>query len=133
MNIAKSFATYLQDSLSIGTIGQTIFVGFAPSSNKVADAIYWVTASGGDTERRLYTGERMKSYLVEIRYRNRDYETVYENLHTIEEDLNEGNCTQLSGFETVQIDATTFPIDEDLDSEDRKVGLLAATITTYKE
>lgn len=133
MNIDEAFATYLQDELSIATIGQNLFIGNAPNSNKVPDAIYWVTASGGDTERKLQTGERMKNYLVEVRYRNRDYKLVYDSLAAIEEDLNEGNCTQLSGFETVQIEATTFPIDEDLDNEDRKVGLLAVTITTFKE
>ncbi len=131
MNIAESFATYMA-TVTGSTIGQDLFIGQAPSSNKVPDSIYWVGASGGDTERKLRTGERMKSYLIEVRYRNRNYETVYEKLQLLEEDLNAGNCTQLSGYTTVDIEATTFPIDEDLDSEDRKVGLLAVTISTYK-
>lgn len=131
MNLPAAFAAYI-DSITIFTTGQDLFIGEAPSSNKAPDSLMWVTASGGDTERKLQTGERMKSYLVEVRYRNRNYQTVYDTLHDIEEDLNEGNCTQLSGFETVSIEATTFPIDEDLDSEGRKVGLLAVTITTYK-
>lgn len=132
MNIAHSLATYLQ-SQSIATIGQDMFIGEAPSSRKGPDSVYWLQASGGDPIRKLKTNGKMKSYLVEIRYRNRNYETVYNNMQTLEELLNSGSCTQLSGYDTVEIEAATFPIDDDLDSEDRKVGLLQATITTFKE
>lgn len=130
MNLLDAFTTHLA-TLTGSTIGQDMFKGQAPSSNKVPDALWWVIASGGDTERRLQTGERMKSYLVEIRYRNRDYQTVYDKLYDLEVSLNAQDCIQLSGYETVLIEATTFPIDDDLDGEDRKVGLLAVTITTY--
>ncbi len=130
-NLPSAFASYL-DSITTSTIGQDLFIGEAPSSNKAPDALMWVIASGGDIERKLSTGEKMKSYLVEVRYRNRNYQTVYDTLQTIEEDLNNGNCTQLSGYDTISIEATTFPIDQDLDDEGRKVGLLAVTISTYK-
>lgn len=132
MNLAESFAEYLEDQ-SIATIGQDLFIGEAPSSNKVPDPIYWVESSGGDNLRKLKTNAKLKSYLVEVRYRNRDYATVYNNMHTLEELLNSAGCVQLQGFETVEIEATTFPIDDDLDSEDRKIGLLQANITTFKE
>jgi hypothetical protein len=132
MNVASAIASYLQDN-NIATSGQDLFIGQAPSSDKVPDSIYWIQASGGDTERLAQTGERIKSYLVEIRYRNRNYQTVYDNLQTLEELLNGNTCIQIDGYETIQIQATTFPIDDDLDSEDRKVGMLAATILTYKE
>lgn len=132
MNIAESFAQYLEDE-SIATIGQDLFVGHAPSSNKVPDSIWWVEASGGDSILKAKTNARMKSYLVEVRYRNRNYQTVYNNIHTLEELLNSGACSQLDGFETIEIEATTFPVDDDLDGEDRKRGLLVANITIYKE
>lgn len=132
MNIAEAFATYLENE-SIATIGQDLFIGEAPSSNKVPDSIYWVEASGGDTLRKLKTNGKMKSYLIEVRYRNRNYQVVYDRLNTLEELLNSGACTSLTGYETVDVEATTFPIDDDLDSEDRKVGLLQVTITTFKE
>lgn len=132
MSIAESLATFLEGQ-SIATIGSDMFIGHAPSSNKVPDSIYWLEASGGESLRKLKTNGKMKSYLVEIRYRNRNYQTVYDRMQTLEELLNSGICTQLSGFETVEVEAATFPIDDDLDSEDRKVGLLQATITTFKE
>lgn len=129
MNIAEAFATYL-DTNTAFTLGQDLFIGQAPSS---PDSLMWIEASGGDVERRAKTGETMKSYLVQLRYRNMDYEAVYDTLHDLEETFNSSDCITLSGYETIQIQATTFPIDEDLDSEGRKVGLLGITITTYKE
>lgn len=123
----NAFATYLDANTSF-TIGQDLYIGTAPTS---PDAICWVIASGGDTERKLKTGERMKSYLIEIRYRNRNYQTVYDTLQTIEELLNADDCPTLIGFDTVSIEATTFPIDEDLDSSGRKIGLVVVTISTY--
>jgi hypothetical protein len=132
MSLASAFAPYLATQ-SGSTIGQDLFIGQAPSSNKVPDAVWSVTSSGGSKAITLQSGESVKSYLLEIRYRNRDYETVYDKLHALEEALNAGDCTQLSGFETLSIEATTFPVDEDLDSEDRKLGLLVATVLTYKD
>ena len=133
MNIAKSFATYLQDELSVATIGQDLFIGLAPRSDKAPDTLWWIKAFGGDPTTRLKTGETMKQYIVEINYRNRDYETVYEQLQSVEESINSDTCSQITGYDTIDIEATTFPIDDDIDSEDRKVGLLRITLTIFKE
>lgn len=132
MNLAATFAPYIA-TLTGSTIGQDLFIGQAPSSNKVPDAVWAITTSGGQREIRLSTGENVKNYLLEVRYRNRDYETVYDKLHDLEESLNSSECPTLSGFNVISIEASTFPIDEDLDAEDRKLGLLVATILTYKE
>lgn len=133
MNLAYSFATYIQDELSLATIGQDLFIGQIPSSNKAPDEVWSVTASGGDKVTKLSTGESVKQYIVEVRYLSRDYESVYENMQSIEESINADLCTQLTGYDTLDLEATTFPIDDDLESEDRKIGLLQITITTYKE
>lgn len=132
MNIATSFATYLQ-SLSIATLGQDLFIGTAPSSNEAPDTIWWIVANGGGPLRKNQTGETTKSYTVQVYCRNRNYRELADQMSLLEENLNCDKCTQLDGFETVDIEATVFPTDIDLDDEDRKVGLLQATITTYKE
>lgn len=97
------------------------------------DSLWWIIDSGGSPLSRNQTGETTKEYQVQIFYRDRNYKSVKNKLFSLEEDMNCDGCTQLSGFETVDMEATTFPIDNDLDSEDRKVGLLQVTITTYKE
>lgn len=132
MSIAEAFATYFA-TISGSIIGQDLIISNAPSSNKIADSIYWIQASGGGVIKKNQTGENLKSYSVEVRYRNRDYEAVYDNLQSLEEQINSDRCTQLSGFDTVDMEATTFPVDNDLDSEDRKVGLLQVNLVTYKE
>lgn len=133
MNVAESFATYLQDVLSIATLGQDLYIGFAPSSKKTTDDLWWIVATGGNKDVELQSGESMKTYFIEIFFRSRDYRTVYDNLHSLEEQLNCDGCTQLTGFDTVDINASVLSIDTDLDNEDRKVGLLQANLITHKE
>jgi hypothetical protein len=138
MTLADAFVEYLE-SITGSTLGQDLFVGQAPSSNSslpngdpVPDALWWVVTSGGAPDTKLISGEKVKSYLIEVNYRNRDGQTVAQEMHDLEEALNCSDCVELTGFETFEIDATTFPVDQDLDDEDRRVGLLQATIRIYK-
>lgn len=132
MNIADSFASFLT-GITGSTFGQDFFIGQAPSSNIVSDSIWWIVASGGNKVTSLRTGEAVKNYQIDIYRRDRDYQTVYDDLQSLEEQLNCDSCTQLEGFETFDIETILFPIDNDLDGEDRKVGLLQATLRIYKE
>lgn len=132
MSLVSAFASYLQ-GVTGTTLGQTLFIGEAPSSRKVADAIWWIVENGGGIIQKNATGESRKSYQFNVFYRDRDYEAIKDAMYALEEDLNCDNCSQISGYDTIDIEATTFPIDNDLDSEDRKVGLLQVNITTYKE
>jgi hypothetical protein len=132
MSLVDSLAGYLT-GVTKSTLGQTLFIGEAPSSKKVVNDIWWIVDNGGSIITKNATGEATKSYQFNIFFRSRDYELVKTNLATLEEDLNCDGCSQLSGYDTIDIEATSFPIDQDLDGEDRKIGLLQVTITTYKE
>jgi len=138
MNIIDSFATLLQ-TLGIATLGQDLFIGNAPSSNSststnpVPDDIWWIVANGGTINTSLQTGESLRDYQVNVYRRSRNYRTVYDNLYSLEETLNCNNCLELQNFNAVAIQTIAFPIDDDLDGEDRKVGLLQVNLTVYKE
>lgn len=138
MTLTDAFVDYLEPVIG-ATFGQDLFVGEAPSSgnnvpngNPVPDALWWLVTSGGTPDIKLLSGEKVKNYLIEINYRNRDGQVVAQKMHDLEEELNCSGCVQLTGFETFEIEATTFPVDQDLDSEDRRVGLLQATVRIYK-
>lgn len=134
MNIAESFADFLQNNLGIATLGQDLFIGNAPSSKKIPlDHIWWIKVTGGNPDTKLQSGEVMKTYFIEVSHRSRGYKTVYDDLHALEETLNCEDCVQLDGFTTIDVSAAVLTIDQDIDSEDRKVGLLQANIITYKE
>lgn len=132
MNLLDSFAQYLQ-TMGIATLGQNLFIGEAPSSNQVQDSVWWIIDSGGSPIAKNQTGESRKAYQITVFNRDRNYKTIKNAMFALEEQLNCDGCTQLQGFDTIDIEATTFPIDQDLDNEDRKIGMLQATITTYKE
>src|SRR4030067_2594247 len=130
MNISRSFVTYLE-GLGYGTFGTDIFIGGVPV--EAPDPCFWVLSAGGATERKNVTGGRVKRDLVALFYRNTDGGDVYETLQALEEEINKKQCTELADYDTVEMEATAFPTDQDLDVDDRTVGLLQVTITTYQD
>jgi len=116
--------------LGIATLGQDLFIGQAPSSNKVSNDLWWIVATGGSGS-SLASGENLKVYTIEVYRRSRNYETVYADMQSLEQILNCDDCVQLEDFQTVDVKATVLSIDSDLDAEDRKVGLLQTNITVY--
>jgi hypothetical protein len=130
MNIVRAFVDYLE-SLSFGNFGTDIFIGGVPQS--APDKCMWLLSSGGSPTNRNETNEMVKRYVVNVFYRNTDQEDVYDTLQEIEEAINGDSCVNLTGYDTLSMEATNFPTDQDLDNEDRTVGLLQVTITVYDD
>lgn len=132
MTLTESFVEFLETQ-GIPTSGQDLYIGKVPNSLKTKDPVYWIITSGGIPIQTLSTGEKIKQYTIYIYYRSRSGRDVEQKLFDLEELLNCSRCVDLNGFETVGIEVTQFPIDQDLDSEDRKVGLIQINIKTYKK
>lgn len=130
MNISASFAEYMEDIL-LGTVGTDIEVGGVPQD--APEACWWVIPQGGGPEQVNQTGEMLKNYVLNVYYRDTNQESVYNSLQLLEETVNSGNCTQLDGFDTISMQATSFATDEDIDSEERTVGLVQVTIKVYSD
>lgn len=128
MNIAEAFAEFLQDQ-GFGSLGDSLRIGTVPLD--APSTCWWIITSGGSTVSQNHTGERRKQYLIQVFYRNVDATEVYNQLQALEELINSDSCTQLSGYDTIDIEATSFPTDQDVDAEDRTVGVVQVTITTY--
>lgn len=128
MNIIEALAEYMV-SVGYGTALNTdVFIGGAPAE---PSTLYWLTGGGGGVLGKNVSGEKTKTYQVQIFYRNTDAEAVYNNLQALEIELNKSNCAQLQGFDTIEIEATIFPTDQDLDLEERTVGTVQVSIKTY--
>jgi len=129
MNIAKDFVDFMV-AQGLGAFGESIFIGNMPASTP--NTCWSVIPSGGRPLIPNSTGERVKAYTLEVRYRSNNAEDVYDTLQAFEELVNSNSCTQLANFDTIDLEALVFPTDEDLDSEDRTIGLVQVTLTTYK-
>ena len=129
MNIAEAFVEYMED-LTMGTLGTNIYISSVPQ--EAPDAVWWVVKSGGSPVRKNSTGERVKDYNLSVFYRDIDAEQVYELIQDFEEEINSKGCIQLDGYDTIEMEATVFPTDQDLDNEDRVVGLISIRITVYQ-
>lgn len=129
MNLANSMALWLEAE-GFASIGEDLFIGQAPSSNKVPDSVWWIVAVGGTPQRNV-TGESRNTYSVQIFYRDRNYRNVYDCMHRLEKLLNCMECVKLCDFETISVSAEVLMVDQDLDSEDRKLGIIQAQIGVF--
>lgn len=130
MTIKKAFVNYMANTLSLGIVGTDIFIGSIPKNAQKKG--WWVVGGGGSPTTRASTGEKIKSYLLSVYYRNTDSEDVDEVLQAFEHEINSKQCTQLEGFDTIEMEATGFQSDQDIDADDRTVGLVQVTISVYQ-
>lgn len=131
MTISQSFVKFIEEK-GYGVFGQNIFLYRVPNSLKTQTELLWIIPSGGQPIATNKTGELIKEYQFLVYYRSNSAEKVDLVLSDIEEVLNCSSCVNLEGFELVSIKVTQFPADQDLDSENRMVGSLQATVQVYK-
>ena len=131
MTIAKSFIKFLEDK-GYGVFGQNIFLYRVPNSLKTQTEVLWVIPSGGNPIQKNKTGEMIKAYQFLVYFRSTKAERIDVGLADLESMLNCSGCVELEGFELVDISTTQFPADQDLDSENRMVGLLQVQLQVYK-
>lgn len=132
MNIVEAFANWLQSN-NFGTFTtepRTLFIGGVPEDGP--DEAYWLLSGGGANVGKNTTGEKQKNYIISVFYRNTDGKEVYDKLQAIEELINSKECFDLTDHTVIEAEATVFPTDQDLDIDDRTVGMLQTTITAYQ-
>lgn len=129
MTIVASFVNYMQSVLSLGTLETDIFIGAAPKD--APDKLWWVKTTGGINTLKNATGEKIKQYRLGVYFRDIDPQNVDETLQDFEETINHANCDELTSFDLIEMEATIFPSDIDLDNEDRQIGLVEVTLTTH--
>lgn len=128
MNVVRAFADYLH-SVGIATLGTDLFISRAPSSNKTGDRIFWLKANGGNQDARSVNGSTTQNYIIEVYHRDVSTEGVYETLQELGEDLACAGCLTLASYDVIQAVINGPWTDQDLDDEERTVGLMQVTIT----
>lgn len=128
--INKDFAQWMEDN-SFGTRGTDIFIGAVPKEIAGKRA-FWIVSGGGTPVIRANTGEKGKAYLITVFLRDIDSESVDETLQLLEETINSKNCKSLNNYETIEMEASGFASDQDLDQEDRTIGSVEVTLTVYQ-
>lgn len=131
MTISRAFVKFLEDK-GCGIFGQNIFLYRVPNSLKTQTDLFWIIPSGGMKISTNKTGELVKAYNFLIYFRSNEAKTVDETMSALEEMLNCSTCVKLDGFELVSIDTTQFPADQDIDSENRMVGMIQVQLSVYK-
>jgi len=129
MNLTESFANWLEDQ-SVATLGQDLFISRARSKPSTQ---YWLIAQGGNSGPKNVNHGGLATHSIAVYYRNTNPQDVYDRLHELEEMVLTEGCLELEDFTVVSIETVGPFADQDLDNQDRTVGLLQITITTYQE
>lgn len=130
MSLVRDFATFMEDE-GFGTFGDDLFVGGVPLD--APDTAWWLTMAGGSTAIKSVGGEKIKQYRVNVYYRSESTQEVYDTLQDLEQLVNTGACYELGNYQTVELEATLYSTDQDIDIEERTVGLLEITVTVYDD
>lgn len=115
---------------NFGNAGQNLFIGNVPL--KAPKSCWWVVVTGGASTLKAHTGERLKQYTLNVFYRNTSSEDVDEKMQAFEEFINSKPCKSLAHYEVIEIDATLFQSDRDIDDEDRTVGVVEVSIIVHQ-
>lgn len=125
--VTKSFKDWMVDS-GYGVFGENIFIN---QFNTEPDRAFRILTSGGAPTQFMYTGGAIKQYTIDLTMRSNFAEDIEDTLFMMETEINKQKCLRLEGFEIISVQVTQFPVDSDIDSEDRFVGQLSITVELY--
>lgn len=130
MTIKRALAQWMNDN-GYGVFNTDLFLDAIPVEREIV-AGWWIVGGGGAPIVKNKSGEKTKAYIYSIFYRNTDSEDVDTKLQALEEAFNSKSCKELQGYETIDVEATGLQSDGDLDGQDRTIGSIEVTITTYQ-
>jgi hypothetical protein len=133
MNIVEAFANHLETELGVATLGQDLFIHRVPVKKKSAHSLWWLVLNSPGQSQKNVTGEYQQSITLDVHYRDLDPKQVYDKLQDLSEEINCAGCLELEGYTISEVETVGPFTDQDLDNEERSVGLLQVTITIYKE
>lgn len=128
MSVAEAYRDWMETN-GIATSGQDLYLSKAP----IGSTAYWITASGGSTGERYPNGGGTVNTAISVYYRDPDPKKVYDNLEALRDETECAGCLDLEGYTVISIYTTGPFADQDLDSEDRTVGLLEVTLQLKKK
>jgi hypothetical protein len=127
-NITESFANYMEAE-GYGTLGIDLYIGGIPLDSP--NQSWWILSSGGGAVIKASTNNKLKNYMINVYYRDTDAQNVYNTLQAFEETINSAGCPEISGYDVIEAEVTLYPTDQDIDNENRTIGLAEVTLTVY--
>jgi len=128
--VGEAFVKWLEDN-NIGTFNDDLYLGQLPLDSP--DDAWLVVVAGGSPDLVTADGGMLKLYTFNIYRRSLAGKEIERSLFSLEEKLNCSTCVNLEGFETIYSRATQFAQDDDLENENRRIGLLQAQVRLYKQ
>lgn len=129
ITVSESFVEWLEIE-GYGVFGKNIFMNRL--GVKAPNDSFTIITSGGQLVNRLVTGEAVKQYLIQVRFRSSSSRKVDRTLFVLEELLNSDQCFKLTGFDIEQVSTAQFASSQDIDNEELQTGLLTVNVRLYR-
>lgn len=128
-----SFASYLED-LGVATRGQDLYIGEAPrqTSDNLEDGQWWIVPAGGNSDGTDFNQWQRYLY-INVFYRDRDPRMLYEKFEDLRTKVAESGCPVLEGYECVRIEVSSELVDNDVDTEENKTGVMVIRLTVTQK
>jgi len=133
MTYLQAFAQYMED-LGVATRGQDLFIGEVPrqSDDNIDQGQWWIVAAGGTSVGTDYN-QWQRTLFINVFYRDRDPLCVIEKFEEFRHLIHHLGCEELDGYKVIKIDVSTEFVDNDIDSEDNKVGVMVVRVILEQE
>lgn len=128
--VGEAFVKFLQDK-GFGTFGTDLYLGQLPLD--APDEAWLVIVTGGSPDMVTADGGMLKIYTFNVYRRSLAGKEIERQLFSLEETLNCSTCVNLDGFDTIYSRATQFAQDNDLENENRRIGLIQAQVRLFKQ
>lgn len=136
MNTVITDVVGMIQELGFGTLGNTLYCGRVPDSQKTPTELWWLIPNGFNTIGTHYpTGENNLSYSFRLYYRSMNYKDVDQKVFLATKTLNSQHCRELPHFTITDINVTNTNGNFFTDEENRVVGYVAfeVQVHTYLE
>lgn len=121
-----SFMKWLESFNNL-SFGSTLFAGEAPSSDNDNLDITWVVMGGGNNQLKFITGEAYQIFNFSVYHRSLSFKKAQKFAYDLVEMVTCDGCFTLEGYNIIELSASSMPVDNDRDSEGRKVVLVQIT------
>ena len=132
MNVVEAFKDYLV-SRSIGTFAEDLFISRVPSGVSVPDDVWWLRLEGGSSGTYNVNQGNQRPVTISVYRRSVSAAKVYDDLEALNDLVSCSGCLELEGYNVIGVSTIGPFADQDLDGEERTVGMLQVTVTIYKD
>ena len=108
--------------------GVNAFLNILPDTNQVSGEAWWLIDTDSYVSQQMISKSKLKRYTLTLNYRHTKARVVDATILKIEQILNHTTCFQLPSYKVIQMQASNWNADQDVENENFYRGSLTITL-----